>query len=482
MLSCGACQWQWDTLGEAWPLVGAPVSVGFPINTELTDGALVFTDREGRPYAAYGQPKREGELEDSSSFAVTPLYEGGRPTVRLNLPNIVVGARVFYARVYASEPPTMSANGWIDVYELDQLPTPRRIPVTLTSAEPEFIVSYGDELLANFPNPGVANTFSIVRLTTGEQVEVPYWDAFTPSQAMTQSEMVFSSRNEWLLVRDSNAQVRLIPTPGSAASSTIFFDKQGGVLWADDDRQALLQCGVNGLRAIAYDKSATRVLDARPCNPTRTTVWLTDVYAYYTVTEGEKNELDRVVLDGGALPERVTNDPERILDLVRDSRGNEHVISTRDSSARYVNDSSDGFIDGWHFMERGRLPRLVRDATQIYWLEHAAQDTNAGDLLMADVGGASQRVAYNAVQLDEVRDGRLVALTNAAYAGVHNRIVLLDPDRREQRHVVDNAQRYTRIPTTNELLVERYANAGSSLFNLYRVAIPAAENSPGGGE
>lgn len=474
---CGVgsgCQFQWDTLGSELPLVGEPLSLATlqKINAQPTEGALVFTDRQDRAYAAFSQPTAVDPMHPMGETVSVVALDDDAPPVSLYGKDVIPGSHVLYVQSIL-DPATNEEPVTLRVHPFDRAELATTLLLPAPSHEPLALVpSWHDEALLYFSFRPDATTFDLYRTDGSVHQQIPFPDAITPTEPFETGQYLFSSQSDWLLVRDSNSDVVLHDTRGVLAPKR--FGAMSGALWADDERAQVFGCGFPGLVGRSYDGAVEHVLDARPCNPTRTSVWLTPTWIYYTVDEGARVTLARTRRDGTTAPEMVDPNPRRILDIVTNNDGVERCLFSSEPDELYVNDSSDGWIGSWRFMERGRLPRLTRDGSRVFWLEHAAQGSNAGELLMANVpGGAPVRLAYNATQVDLLADGRVVATANAAFTGVHNRVVILDPERGEQRRLVDAAPRFTLLPNREELLVEVFANAGSSLLDVYRVPIPA---------
>ena len=72
-------------------------------------------------------------------------------------------------------------------------------------------------------------------------------------------------------------------------------------------------------------------------------------------------------------------------------------------------------------------------------------------------------------------DGRVLAISNAAFKGTQNRLIVIDEVRRTARWVVDSARDFVRIPGTQELLVKIIV--GQLGYDIRRVPIPAASGA-----
>jgi hypothetical protein len=116
-----------------------------------------------------------------------------------------------------------------------------------------------------------------------------------------------------------------------------------------------------------------------------------------------------------------------------------HHLAYRVSPSAY--DTSDGWVDGWRFMERGRNVGFL-SGDRIAFLERAATSEGAGELHVAEVGGEPVRLLRNVVEWKELPDGRILAVGHAAWAGAHNRLVVIDLVRGEARLIATGIGRF----------------------------------------
>jgi hypothetical protein len=103
----------------------------------------------------------------------------------------------------------------------------------------------------------------------------------------------------------------------------------------------------------------------------------------------------------------------------------------------------DGAYQGWlgaaRVIEAGVGARFSADGRRLRWLEDAA--SGVGDLYSLDLASRMVRhLVRNVRQFDELPDGRLVALSNAASDGAWNRAVLVDEDAGECRWLAKGVQ------------------------------------------
>ena len=129
-------------------------------------------------------------------------------------------------------------------------------------------------------------------------------------------------------------------------------------------------------------------------------------------------------------------------------------------------------VDGQPAMERGRALAFSRDGTRLRFLEHTADLDGAGDLMAGPVGGPYQRVARNAVRHDELDDGRLIAVTNMIYGAGGARVVVVDEAAGTVTRVLEGADQYVVLPGTGEALVRMQSADAAAPDAWVRVALP----------
>ena len=143
-------------------------------------------------------------------------------------------------------------------------------------------------------------------------------------------------------------------------------------------RSTLVTCGADGVRVVPVDGvTPETVLDEDICKTAL--LMLADGFVYYDVG----TTVRKAKLDGSAAP--VT-----VFDFGLDSRARHRharatsILYSTDPADRYVHGAGDGWLAGWKFMERGLAVHLSDDRRHLYWLEHAAQGSGAGDLMTVD--------------------------------------------------------------------------------------------------
>jgi hypothetical protein len=122
-------------------------------------------------------------------------------------------------------------------------------------------------------------------------------------------------------------------------------------------------------------------------------------------------------------------------------------------------------------MQRGRRPGFSLDHARLRWLENAARSDGSGDLSSATIADRTLLpIARNVRTFGELSDGRVLAISNAAFKGTQNRLIIVDEAAATARWVVDSARDYLMIPGTNDLIVKIvYGQLG---YEIRRVPIP----------
>ncbi len=243
----------------------------------------------------------------------------------------------------------------------------------------------------------------------------------------------------------------------------------------------LFTCASDGVKVVPVEPSEhypAHTLDDAPCASNVFSLLRvpqpdgsTRIELFYLVGK----QLRRVPIDGSSPPVPVLDyEVERVLGVLSPDM----VLYSQDSADRFIYGVGDAWIGTWRFADRARLIYLTNDQKHVTYLENAAQSGGIGDLTWAPLDGASQRLARNVYQYDELSDDRLLIAGNHAFRGIQNRIAIIDKDRTEVRWVVDSASQYGFIPGSSDLLVDIVT--GPDTTDLVRVPIPPAPTSDGG--
>ncbi len=223
----------------------------------------------------------------------------------------------------------------------------------------------------------------------------------------------------------------------------------------DDDGAQLVLCGVRGLATLPFDGSPGRMLDGQPCSWSFSIV---DGLALYF----SSGELRQAALDGSAR-RTLAGWPE----------GRKVLALTQGAVAYADGDATDGWLGERRFMERGRLVTFSRDRQRVRWLEHAATLQGEGVLMSAPIdGGEPIKLALNVRDYAELDDGRVVAASNQAVTGTHNRVIVINEQTRSAKMVAEGASGFKVIPGAHELLVERVIERPDHSTVWIRMPIP----------
>ena len=85
-------------------------------------------------------------------------------------------------------------------------------------------------------------------------------------------------------------------------------------------------------------------------------------------------------------------------------------------------------------------------------------------------------MTLNTRQWQELADGRILADADHAFRGAQNRVVVVDEKARTAQWVASAAAQYSRIPGTNDLLID--VVTGPTGYDIVRVPIPPPLPSP----
>jgi hypothetical protein len=224
----------------------------------------------------------------------------------------------------------------------------------------------------------------------------------------------------------------------------------------DDAGAQLILCGGGGLASVRFDGTGGEIIDASPC---KWSFSLEERSAIYFAG----GELRMAPVDRSSPPRRLAEWPagRRVLAMVPG------VVAYTDG------ESTDGYIDGRRFMERGRLVTFSRDRSRVRFLEHAATLQGEGVLMSAPIGGGeAMTLARNVRDYAELDDGRVIAASNQAFTGTHNRVIVIDENARSARTVAESASAFKLIAGTREVLVERVIERADHSTVWVRMPIP----------
>lgn len=248
------------------------------------------------------------------------------------------------------------------------------------------------------------------------------------------------------------------------------------IQWIDPAR--FVTCGADGVRVVFVDGVTPEiVLDDDICQPSLLAQY--GGYVYYDVG----TEVRKARNDGSEPPITVFDFGQaRVLTIAAPG---DHVLYSTDPADRYVHGAGDGWLAGWKFMQRGIDATFSADRTSLYWLEHAAQGTGAGDLMTVKLpgpalpGGTPATLSKNTRDFSFLADGRILADENRAYNGTWNRIVVIDEAHRQKQYVVTGANHFSQIPQSNDYIVDVVSGATTG-HDVARVSLPPAPPADAG--
>jgi hypothetical protein len=351
----------------------------------------------------------------------------------------------------------------ITVRSAGQTTPPIQFP--LPGAPGFFSIGYGEDAFLYWVARATQSTFYTFRSDGSfmRQLKIPPGvDPLNP-----QLDFYWSSGSKFLLTRAPDGDVLVHSTIESSDVDLGIRPKLLGVI----GQSQLIACGADGLRVVRLDGTREQVLDPMPCDD-QGDLALRYVEMKTWVYYGTDLQLWRVPLDGNGTPEPVHVDGRRAWQFLDDGR----IIVSRTPRELYIQSAGDGWLDGWNFMERGIDVRMSTDKKRLRWLEHAAKANGAGELMSAPIGEAPLHLSLNTRQWEELEDGRILADANHAFRGTQNRVVVIDEASRTAQWVAAAAAQYSRIPYTNDLLVD--VVTGPTGLDIVRVPIPPPLPSP----
>lgn len=461
LLSLAACSYTFDEEGGGLPLAGAPPAVLLPLNRAPVESARLMRGAGESLWVAMREQGSVLRLRrlDEAVEEVWPFEQ------------VQTFSRVFYlvrrdrgggTEVIVRVPGDPEA----EAVQRFVVPAPPADVWLLVGGEGAVSLSWvRDAKTRTFEvrrRDGMVRVLPAVR---GEGQEPPGPAGIDPKSPQATGLFFFDGDGDWLFVRDATGRVWAHAT---AAARDVDLGTRPRALFVDKGKggTALIACGDDGLRRVPID-GAEVVLSPAPC--TAAGLRLLGRRAY-SVMDGQ---LKGVALDGSGAPAPVPAPGARqVLGLTPAGE----LMYSLDPADLYVRGASDGWIGGWRFMARGRLPAFSADGGRLRYLESAATLSGSGDLMSSpagaghDQGGEAALLARNVRSFAELPDGRLLLSANYAFRGPQNRIVVLDEQARVARWVADEATGYLLLPGAQELLALLTRTGRGS--DVVRVSIP----------
>lgn len=469
LLGLGACSWTFDDSAPEVPLLGTPVPPEqfVKLNVEPARDDLILTDRDGNPWVA---------ITAAAPLTLIPLPQQ-RDTVHLirldadapkdgreRLDVTADHSLVSYRAVYLIEPPSGAAK--------NDPTQPTAVTVLFPGVPPRaqtFMFPSGSETLSIDYNtdesfvywvPKAKDPRIFITRTDGSfQRTLPPPKGYDAPEGLARIRLFFDGSGEHLFVQDGD---RRLLSYSTRDDKSVDLGVQPVALAFGSPQTSLIACAEGGVKRVALDGSGEAVLDSAPCDPD--ILRSSGGKIYYKSGEA----LRSAAVDGSTPPQVALAGPVGQLFTVSPKWG---LVYSLDAPLTYGSGIGDGWLGDWRFMQRGRRPGFSGDGTRLRWLENAARSDNSGDLSSATIADRQVvQLARNVRTTSELADGRVLAISNAAFKGTQNRLIVIDEASRTARWVVDSARDFLRIPGTEELLVKIIV--GQLGFDIRRVPIP----------
>lgn len=463
LLSLAACSFTFDEEGGGLPLVGAPPAAPLPLNRAPVESARLMRGVDESLWVAM---REQGSVLRLRRLDLNMEREMDREEV-WSFEQVQAFSRVFYLV-------QRDRGGGTEV--LVRVPgdpeAVQRFVVPAPPADVWLLVGGEGAVSLSWVRDAKTRTFEVRRRdgrgrvlpAVREEGQEPVGPAgIDPKNPQAAGLFFFDGAGDWLFVRDTTGRVWAHAT---AAARDVDLGTRPRALYVDEGKggTALVACGEDGLRRVPLD-GAEVVLSSAPCTAG---LRILGRRAYY-VMDGQ---LKGVPLDGSEAPAPVTAPgAQQVLGFTPAGE----LMYSLDPADLYVRGASDGWIGGWRFMARGRLPAFSGDGTRLRYLESAATLSGSGDLMSAPArgqerGGEAALLGRNVRSFAELPDRRLLLVANYAFRGAQNRIVVLDEQARVARWVADEATGYLLLPGAQELLALLLRSGRGS--DVVRVSIP----------
>lgn len=315
-----------------------------------------------------------------------------------------------------------------------------------------------DEAFVYIASREDTRTMKLLRSDGSFERELPLPEGVEAARLFEKFKLFFNHNGEQLITQDPDG--KLVAHASRQERDLVLGVSDPDIIWGGS-KEALISCGMQGLRRFPLDGTGPVVLDGAPCQSDL--LRTTDELILYR-REGALY----AVPERGGSPLKLRDAP---IGQTLAVGPNLSILYSRDEALRYGAGIGDGYLGDALQFERGRRPTWSSDGTRLRWLGDAARSDGGGELtskLLPD--GESLLLAHNVRQYLEVAPGRVLAVSNAAGRGLYNRLILIDEQAREARWVVSSARAYTPIPDTNDVLVS-IVN-GQIGYDVRRVSIP----------
>jgi len=464
-----ACSWTFDDSAPEVPLLGAPIPPEqfVKLNVEPARDDLILTDHDGNPWVAItaAAPLTLIPLPQQRDTVHLIRLDADAPTDgRERLDLAADHTLLSYRAVYLIEPPAGAAKSdptqptAVTVFFPGVPPTAQTF--MFPSGTETLSIDYNTDASFVYWVPKAKDPRLFITRTDGSfQRVLPPPKGYDVPESLGRIRLFYDSSGERLFVQDGDGRLVVHST---REDRSLDLGVQPVALAFSSPQSFLLGCAEAGVKRVALDGSGEAVLDSAPCDPD--ILRNSGARIYYK----SGGDLRSVPVDGSAPPQVALGGPVGQLFAVSPKWG---LVYSLDAPITYGNGIGDGWLGGWQFMQRGRRPGFSGDGTRLRWLENAARTDNSGDLSSATIADHQvTHLARNVRTTSELADGRVLAISNAAFKGTQNRLIVIDEASRTARWVVDSARDFLRIPGTQDLLVKIIV--GQLGFDIRRVPIP----------
>jgi hypothetical protein len=454
-----SCSYTFDTEAPTLPFVGSvPDTPSMPhLNTKPVDGESFARAVDGRVYLVMQHTDK--------TWRMIPM--SGDPSTEENISlNDADDVFVTWRALYLTQKPLDFADQkWtLTVRSIGESPG----HVFYYADQPQALFSGGeDDVFAYFPVGKKVPGYYLQRRDESFSRIVPWAKGVDPANPFKDSAFFFDGNGDRFFDRDSDG--RLVAHSTHSSLDIDLGIRPRSIGWIDS--HTLVTCGQDGVRVVPIDgKTPERVLDNDQCKPGRLSPWRG--YVYYDVGTA----IRKTMIDGSVPPATVFEyGMNRVLTINLDG---ETVLYSTDPADKFVHGAGDGWLSNWRFMERGTDVYMPPNRKHIYWLEDSAQGTGAGQLMSATLsapgvpGGTPAVLTRNTRFYLNLDDGRVLCDEDHAYAGAHNRIVVLDEARKNKQWVASSADDLSAVPySQNDWIVD--VVSGASGHDLVRVKVPS---------
>lgn len=468
IIFCAACSFTFDGEEADVVLVGPPPALdGYPrLNRAAASGYAVLRDPAGAPVAMINEtPIRAGLGDLTPTPGAQPLPQTWRlvalqgppaeETLTFNGVSFIGDTLYLFTRGQgANDPTTLVIRPPCAGCSGSTFPLPPRSSVI--PSERAFAVL---ELVAD------ATQFTLLRVDGSFARTLPLPAGTDPLRPLDESAFFFDRAGSNLFVQGPDGSVVIYSTTTDAITRPGL--KLGRLLL---DGKFLYSCGKGGLVQVPWQGGEAAVLDESACDGSL--FGFVDQELLYLARPRGVAELQLRAVSVSPVQTpvvRLASAPGQVLAVDGDAVSGA-ILYSKDAPTRFGGGIGDGWLEGRRFMERGRAPSfsVTGGPPRLRWLEGAATSDGVGELRSAPLAGDEPplRLALNVRLYDEIAPGRLLVISNAAFRGVQNRLIVIDEAARAARWVADGARDFLYIPGTRDMLVRVVTGPGSDIRRL----------------